>query len=275
MLLRILYIMERKDLTLIVVDAVSPTIDENSDLVQPNIQRLIDEELPKLTSAGLSVEIREYYQRKPSLKHKGEKIKTEPGIDYFANSSEIILTGGSMGGEQYRAFCSLLRNARNEGTRAILHMPFDCIYSFDSGYDSGESWTEAIFGNANLPSFENYKRTLKESGFNAQIIKTKAGAKPKKVFSVSSLYLWDKHEPLAEGILTRIARETATNLSREDDSDIISHDVNRLIQLGKYAVLPLQEFLSTEEKYKKDFTNPTPVEANYSAARSVLSAVSA
>ena len=101
--------MEQKnnDITLIVVDAVSPNIEDDKEIVLPRIQRLIDEGIPKLKDAGLNIKIYEFFLGESKLNHGGTKIERDYlGIDYKIDSApyELILVGGTLGNKHYNAF---------------------------------------------------------------------------------------------------------------------------------------------------------------------------
>jgi hypothetical protein len=152
---------ENNDISLVVIDAVSHNIEENGDVALKNIQGLID--------SGIAKNIYEFLVGESCLRHDGRKIKRRywekvklEDVLPEVSSGKIILVGGSLGNGHYDAFVDLVKQSKETGDGTVIHIPFDCTYSFEERYDSGESWSDGKIGNPKMPIYKKYIEAIKE-----------------------------------------------------------------------------------------------------------------
>ncbi len=238
------------DISLVVVDAVAPDIEEDPGIALPNIQALID--------SGITGNIYELYAGRSELKHNGERTKKtelDPVDTAGKIKGEVILVGGSLGNKHYKVFLSLL-NRIGDYTNPVLHIPFDCTYSFEQKYDSGDSWEEGKIASPDMPVFKKYRQAMRRTGSKASNVDFK---------------LWDRWAQMVDYIQARNAETLVSALSVEDIASVMDQYKARLIRIGQAAVKPLQDFLATEGKRGPEEPGTLyPGAENYAAARKIL-----
>ena len=185
---------DNKNISLVVVNAVSPDIEEYPEVALPNIQAVVDR--------CITSNIYEFFVGSSELKHSGKKL----GANYRRHGElstllsetvpgEIILAGGSLGNKHYDVFTALLEAIKAKGHASGIHIPFDCIYSFESKYDSGESWEEGKLANKKMPVFDNYRAALKTSDLSYSIV---YGGRISEVLPLATLHIWDEWKQMAD-----------------------------------------------------------------------------
>ena len=142
-----------KRISLVVVNAVSPNIEENYDIAFGNIQTLVDE--------GLADKVYELFIMSSKLKHKGYRIKSISEFPLEALSGETILAGGSLGNEHYKVFTALLEKAREARIVPSVNIPLDCTYSFTQKDEvSGDNYRKGVLGKLEMPIVDSYRKSM-------------------------------------------------------------------------------------------------------------------
>ena len=185
--------MKQNDISLVVVDAVSPSIEEEGDIALANIQDMVN-----FYTGGM---VYNFNEGSSHLVHNGKNIVRGPKETVDISSiideiipGQIILAGGSLGNEHYIAFTNLIREASKKGRESVIHIPFDCTYSFEQEYDSGESWTDGCIGNQDMPIFQRYRDRTSECGGKVIEPNDKGDYGPIKV----KVQLWDGWQKMAD-----------------------------------------------------------------------------
>ncbi len=185
---------DNKNISLVVVDAVAPDIEDYPEVALSNIQAVVDR--------GITSNIYEFFVGSSELRHNGKKLggkyrrcgeisdilsETVPG--------EIILVGGSLGNKHYDIFAALLESIKVKEYASGIHIPFDCIYSFESKYDSGESWEEGKLANKDMPVFDRYRVALKDLTLPYSVVN---GGNMPKDSPLITLHIWDEWKQMAD-----------------------------------------------------------------------------
>lgn len=146
-----------RDISMIIINAKSFYLDEDPDIVVPNIQNLIN---------SMPMAVLEVYSDNSGLQHTGRRVKyngrhiTKDGIFKNTSLSDVVLAGGSLGNEHYKIFLDLVKAAKGLNHPADIHIPFNCTYSFESKSDSGDSWTEGVTASPDMWIFQAYRQAM-------------------------------------------------------------------------------------------------------------------
>jgi hypothetical protein len=180
------------DVSALVVEAKSSFIEEEPDIAVGNIQGLL---------STLPMRIFEFYIEQSGLQHAGRKtkIKKPHPVDLSRILQEISLqdvvyTGGFHWNDPYQAISSLIAKAGQSGAKCNLHIPLDCIYSFEHKSDSGDSWTEGRFLTPKLPVFGYYIGKVRSE--NGAVIEP--NSPDRKSSSRLTMQIWNSWREMAD-----------------------------------------------------------------------------
>jgi hypothetical protein len=260
--------MKTNDIALVVVDADSPQIEENSRVALPNIQALID--------SGLVGRVVEYSSAAWRLTHHGERIDRYNSryaeIEEQFPEGEIILVGGPLGNQHWQAFMALLNQSSENSRSPNIHIPFDCTYYSDEDYQDGDKWLVGKLGKQGLPEIESYYNTISIYGPGGIISGVDTPFESSK--ETLDVKFWKGWQDMVPYLQTHIATRLVNALAIEDINYVMDQYKAQLIEIGMPAVNPLQDFLATEGTQKQ--TEPgalVPGSENYTAARLVLETI--
>jgi len=199
---------QTRNIALVVIDAVSSSIDEDPDVAQPNIEKLAQSPVIGtrywLNDMNLypNPGSKEYDEEKamecPYLKcvKKSEDPQKEALKHVAGTATDIILAGGSLRNEHYDAFHFIMAGLRRESRIADIHMPLDCTYSFSQHYDSGESWTQGELGSLEMPVVKAYQDAMRSIATPGCM--TKVDGQVVEQSPVATLHLWSTAAKMLE-----------------------------------------------------------------------------
>lgn len=173
---------------LVIVDAISTFIDDDSEDMVPHLQKLID--------SGAFESVHEFFTWDSKLRHSGARTKGQEGKLEQIPSQDLVIAGGSLGNEHLRVFNSILEQMRKQRSHPTLHMPLEYCYSFEDHYDSGESWTTLCRGRKDMEILGAYTKALEQHASGSYIVSV-----DREVVSHSHptvLHIWSNWYDLAE-----------------------------------------------------------------------------
>ena len=190
------------DIALVVIDAVSPDIDENGDIALSNIQKLV--------RSGIADTVYEFFTYEPTLGIEDPAIKRQKVEDAGGNyrleaiPDNIILAGGSLGNRHKRAFDSILAQAREAGKPINIIVPLDCTYSFEPRYDSGESWTDGDTGRLDMEVLGMYHQAIARAASASYI--TMIDGNVSSQSGTTTFQLWSTAAKMHENLAAALKR---------------------------------------------------------------------
>jgi hypothetical protein len=149
----------KNEIALVIVDAVASGVEhgEGASIVKENIQNLVNQ---------VNGDSYEFFTDFANIKGTTYTEKIDKKIELKKDYNEIILVGGSLGGQHYSSLLSILNKSGTYGNNFKVSIPLDCTYVTVFDRFDGESFTRTELALPDMPIFEKYNESVKGLSIN-------------------------------------------------------------------------------------------------------------